>query len=78
MLYTFVANDLIGEPYTETREGILEWHPIEDLKTLPMAEGDRTNLLFAVEQSGMQYGTFTYTKDFELLAEKIQQSTEEK
>ncbi|RXH52206.1 8-oxo-dGTP diphosphatase [Kurthia gibsonii] len=78
MLYTFVANDLIGEPYTETREGILEWHPIEDLKTLSMAEGDRTNLLFAVEQSGMQYGTFTYTKDFELLAEKIQQSTEEK
>lgn len=77
MLYTFVANDLIGTPYTETREGVLEWHPIEALKTLPMAEGDRTNLLFAIEQQGMQYGTFTYTKDFELLAEKIQQSHEE-
>lgn len=76
MLFTFVAQDLEGAPYKETREGILEWHPVEELKTLPMAEGDRTNLLYAVEQTGTQYGTFTYTEDFQLLEERIQMSSE--
>ncbi len=72
MLFTFLAEGLQGTPFGETREGVLEWHPVESLKTLPMAEGDRTNLLFAVEQTGTQYGTFTYTEDFQLLQEKIQ------
>ncbi|MGX9135824.1 NUDIX domain-containing protein [Rummeliibacillus sp. JY-2-4R] len=76
MLFTFLAEGLQGTPYEETREGELEWHPVESLKTLPMAEGDRTNLLFAVEQTGTQYGTFTYTEDFQLLQEKIQTSCE--
>lgn len=74
MLFTFVAHDLEGVPYEETREGQLEWHPVEALHHLPMAEGDRTNLLFAVAENGMQYGTFTYTEEFQLLDEKIQQS----
>lgn len=77
MLFTFIAHGLKGTPFVETQEGILEWHPIESLATLPMAEGDRTNLLFAVSQSGIQYGTFHYTREFELLQEKIQTSTEE-
>lgn len=74
MLFTFIAHDLSGVPYGETREGLLEWHPVEALHHLPMAEGDRTNLLFAVSESGMQFGTFTYTEQFQLLDEKIQQS----
>lgn len=77
MLYTFVAHELVGTPYEENREGLLEWHPVESLTTLPMAEGDRTNLLFAAHQTGMQYGTFHYTKEFQLLEELIQTSTEE-
>lgn len=77
MLFTFRATDLRGIPFEETREGVLEWHPIESLHTLPMAEGDRTNLLFAAYQVGVQYGTFYYTPDFELLDETIQTSTEE-
>lgn len=77
MLFTFIADDLIGTPFVETPEGILEWHPVESLATLPMAEGDRTNLLFAVNQPGIQYGTFHYTQEFELLKETIQTSTEE-
>jgi len=76
MLYTFVAHDLIGTPYKETAEGILEWHPVESLKVLPMAEGDRTNLLFAVTEFGIQYGTFYYTEQFKLLNEEIQKSVE--
>lgn len=76
MLYTFIAYDLEGTIFDKTVEGILEWHPIASLKTLPMAEGDRTNLLFAVSQKGMQYGTFTYTEQYALLNETIQQSKE--
>lgn len=76
MLFTFVADGLTGVPFKETREGVLEWHPIEALKTLPMAEGDRTNLLFAATEPGMQYGTFYYTPEFELISEKVQQSNE--
>lgn len=76
MLYTFVAHDLTGTPYESNREGLLEWHPVESLETLPMAEGDRANLLFAVSQSGVQYGTFYYTEEFELLDERLQNSME--
>ena len=76
MLFTFVAHDLIGTPLKTTTEGELEWHPVESLQTLPMAEGDRTNLLFAVSQHGMQYGTFFYTEQFKLLKEDIQNSAE--
>lgn len=77
MMYTFIATDVEGTPYVETREGILGWHAIEDIKALPMAAGDRTNLLFAALNKGMQYGTFEYTEDFVLLSEKIQNSMEE-
>ena len=76
MLYTFVTKDFEGEPYDETREGILNWHLIEDIKMLPMAEGDRTNLLFAALEKGIQYGTFEYTEDYELIKESIQSSVE--
>ncbi|TWT00096.1 NUDIX domain-containing protein [Planomicrobium sp. CPCC 101079] len=77
MLFTFAASGLTGVPFEETREGVLEWHPVESLAFLPMAEGDRTNLQFAAHQRGMQYGTFRYTSDFDLLEETIQMSTEE-
>lgn len=76
MLYTFVTKDFEGEPYHETREGILNWHSIDDIKTLPMAEGDRSNLLFAALEKGIQYGTFEYTEDYELIKETIQKSIE--
>jgi 8-oxo-dGTP diphosphatase len=76
MLFTFLARDLSGIPLETTAEGELVWHPVHDLNTLPMAEGDRTNLLFAVSNPGVQYGTFYYTEDFKLLREEIQQSTE--
>ncbi|RKQ16250.1 8-oxo-dGTP diphosphatase [Ureibacillus endophyticus] len=76
MLFTFVAQGIEGEPFKQTREGVLEWHPIESIHKLPMAEGDRVNLLFAALNEGTQYGTFVYTKDFELLAQKIQNSNE--
>ncbi|WP_332648640.1 NUDIX hydrolase [Lysinibacillus sp. 54212] len=77
MLYTFVAKGVEGTPFEETREGKLAWHTIESLKTLPMAQGDRTNLVFASTKQGIQYGTFEYTQDFELISETIQMSIEQ-
>jgi len=77
MLFTFAARGLTGKVFEETREGLLEWHPVEDLAFLPMAEGDRTNLQFAASQQGIQYGTFHYTPDFQLIKETIQTSIEE-
>ena len=77
MLFTFAANSLTGDLSEETTEGLLEWHPVEDLAFLPMAEGDRTNLQFAANQQGIQYGTFYYTPEFQLIKEIIQSSIEE-
>lgn len=74
MLFTFVSYDIEGEPFKETREGKIDWHPIEALHHLPMAEGDRHNLLHAAHKDGIQYGTFIYTKDFELLDMRLQSS----
>ncbi|WP_342528488.1 NUDIX domain-containing protein [Chryseomicrobium sp. FSL W7-1435] len=76
LLSTLVAYDIEGTPLKENHEGILEWQPIEALQTLPMAEGDRMNLLFAVHQPGIQYGTFIYTEEFELLEHRLQTSQE--
>ncbi len=77
MLFTFAANSLTGDLFEETTEGLLEWHPVEDLAFLPMAEGDRTNLQFAAKHQGIQYGTFYYTPEFQLIKEIIQSSIEE-
>lgn len=76
MLYTFMSRDIEGEPYVETREGIISWQSIEAINTLPMAEGDRSNLLFAALNKGVQYGTFEYTEEFELIKQTIQVSVE--
>ncbi|WP_040224870.1 NUDIX hydrolase [Bhargavaea cecembensis] len=76
MLFTFIARDLDGVPVKENREGTLDWHDLPELASLPMAEGDRTNLEFAALEEGMQYGTFTYTEDFRLIREEIQRSEE--
>lgn len=76
MLFTFVTRGIEGKPYEQTREGILGWHSIDEIKELPMAEGDRANLLFAALNEGIQYGTCVYTKDFELLEQKLQNSNE--
>ena len=75
MLYTFIAYDLSGEPFETTIEGVLEWHPVESLQTLPMAEGD--GRIYCLQfLNWNQYGTFYYTEEFKLLKEEIQNSVE--
>ncbi|MGD6804970.1 NUDIX hydrolase [Rossellomorea vietnamensis] len=74
MMFTFFATEADGVSLKESEEGILEWHDLEEIKNLPMAEGDRHILEYMVHGKGTIYGTFTYTPDFKLLAYKLDPS----
>ncbi len=77
MLYTFIARGIEGTPYEETREGKLEWHPIESLQTLTDGRRVIEQIYYLrLIKKEIQYGTFEYTEDFELISESIQSSVE--
>lgn len=71
MMFTFFADDFEGESVAESEEGMVEWIQAHQLQELPMAEGDRHLLDYVLHGSGMIYGTFTYTPDYELLAYRL-------
>jgi len=58
----------------ESEEGKLEWQMIDQLKNLPMAAGDYHILDYMVHGKGIMYGTFTYTKDFQLISYRLDPS----
>lgn len=68
MMFTFQANAFEGKPVEISPEGILAWHRKEDALQLPMAPGDYHIFQQVFSTNEMIYGTFTYTKDYELLA----------
>ncbi|WP_026314444.1 NUDIX hydrolase [Heyndrickxia acidiproducens] len=74
MMFTFVATEGDGVNVDQSDEGILQWHPVEDIKNLPMAAGDAHIFEYMVHGSGMIYGQFTYTPDFELLSYRLDPS----
>jgi 8-oxo-dGTP diphosphatase len=71
MMFTFVATEYSGENVSETEEGKLAWHPIDHIQQLPMAPGDYHIIDYMVKGSGMMYGTFTYTPDFQLISYRL-------
>ncbi|WP_062354324.1 NUDIX hydrolase [Bacillus kwashiorkori] len=71
MMFTFISVNGHGEQKEITEEGILKWHNVGDIDQLPMAEGDRFIIKHAVQENDVQYGSFTYTKDYELLSYKL-------
>ncbi|KAB7704181.1 NUDIX domain-containing protein [Bacillus aerolatus] len=71
MMFTFFAKESDGVSIKECEEGQLEWHPVEKIKELPMAEGDRHILEYMVHGTGVIYGAFTYTPDFKLLSYRL-------
>lgn len=71
MMFTFSAEDYSGKHVDESEEGRIVWHDEEALADLPMAPGDHHILDFMLKGSGVIYGTFTYTKDFELLSYRL-------
>ncbi|MEC2161028.1 NUDIX hydrolase [Virgibacillus halodenitrificans] len=67
MMFTFVCEKYEGNLIEFCREGELEWVPIEKVKYLPMAEGDRKIFQHVLNSSSMLYGSFSYTEDYELI-----------
>ncbi|MDQ0215959.1 8-oxo-dGTP diphosphatase [Oikeobacillus pervagus] len=74
MMFTFFAEESDGVSVKRSEEGVLKWHDIDEIKTLPMAEGDHHILDYMVHGKGIIYGTFTYTPDFELLSYRLDPS----
>ncbi|WP_404996281.1 NUDIX hydrolase [Caldifermentibacillus hisashii] len=71
MMFTFFTNQGDGIQKNVTREGKLQWHPVDKLDELPMAEGDRLIIQQALFVENVQFGTFHYTKDFQLISQKL-------
>ncbi|AEH46470.1 putative Nudix hydrolase YvcI [Parageobacillus thermoglucosidasius] len=74
MMFTFFADQFAGENVPYCEEGKLEWHPLETIHQLPMAPGDYHILDYALKGSGVMYGTFIYTEDFDLLSYRLDPS----
>ncbi|MEH6992636.1 8-oxo-dGTP diphosphatase [Neobacillus drentensis] len=74
MMFTFFAIDSDGMQVDESDEGKLEWQLLEHLKNLPMAAGDYHIIDYMIHGNGIIYGTFTYTKDFQLISYRLDPS----
>ncbi|PFP47017.1 NUDIX hydrolase [Priestia megaterium] len=71
MMFTFFATDFDGTNVLESEEGKLGWHNSSEVSELPMAPGDHHIIDYVAKGSGVIYGNFTYTTDFELLSYRI-------
>jgi 8-oxo-dGTP diphosphatase len=71
MMFTFLATEYDGQNVKESEEGKIEWHNADSISELPMAPGDFHILDYLIKGSGMIFGTFTYTPDFELLSYRL-------
>ena len=71
MMFTFFATESDGVNVEVCEEGELAWHSTEEIKNLEMAEGDSHILDYMIHGTGIIYGTFTYTPEFELLSYRL-------
>src|SRR5690625_162705 len=67
MMHTFVATNYEGTLTTHCKEGTLKWIPVEDILTVPMAEGDREIFKHVLTGEDILYGIFSYTRDEKLI-----------
>ncbi|MFP3125190.1 8-oxo-dGTP diphosphatase [Ectobacillus funiculus] len=74
MMFSFLATDFTGGSKPQSEEGILQWHLLADVDSLPMAPGDYHIIDYLLQGSGMIYGTFVYTPNFELLSYRLDPS----
>lgn len=78
MMFTFVCNKYEGNLAMYCKEGELEWIPLDHIKDLPMAEGDRKIFAHILSSKAMLYGTFSYTEDYELIDSQLDPPTNER
>jgi 8-oxo-dGTP diphosphatase len=74
MMFNFLATDSDGMRFEESDEGKLEWQLLNQVKNLPMAAGDYHIIDYMIHGKGIIYGTFTYTKDFQLISYRLDPS----
>lgn len=74
MMFTFLAEQFAGGLVSHCEEGTLAWHAEETIHELPMAPGDYYIFDHVLKGSGMMYGTFVYTEDFQLLSYRLDPS----
>lgn len=74
MMFTFLATEYDGMNVNESEEGRIAWQSIEDVQALPMAPGDYHIIDYVVKGTGIIYGNFTYTPDFELISYRLDPS----
>jgi len=67
MMFTFLATESEGVNLEQSTEGIIAWHPKEEVLKLPMAPGDYYILDHVLNHEGVLCGTFIYTTEMELL-----------
>lgn len=71
MMFTFKCDSYTGDLTNYCVEGELEWIPFDKVAMLPMAEGDRYIFNHVLTSESLLYGTFSYTKDYELVNYKL-------
>jgi 8-oxo-dGTP diphosphatase len=74
MMFTFLVTEFDGSNIPESEEGTLQWHDLSEIAKLPMAPGDYHIIDYVINGTGVIYGTFTYTPDFELLSYRLDPS----
>lgn len=77
MMFTFVCDASEGKLTEHCNEGVLEWVAQEKVNELPMAEGDKKIFEHVLSKRGILYGSFSYTKDYDLLNKRLDPSTKE-
>lgn len=80
MMFTFVATEYKGTMLEESPEGELEWKQLEEVKHLPMAEGDTFYFehLLTWKDKEPLIGTFYYTPEFTLLSYRLHPNPQNK
>lgn len=72
MMFTFRATKYEGVLFDESPEGELAWKDVQDIKGLPMAEGDKYIFDHVIKgEDTVLYGTFEYTKDWKLIGYRL-------
>ncbi|MFB4167879.1 NUDIX domain-containing protein [Virgibacillus sp. JSM 102003] len=67
MMFTFICKNFTGKLTEHCNEGELEWVALDNIKNLPMAEGDRKIFEHVLSSEAMLYGSFSYTENYELI-----------
>ena len=73
-MFSFKATDGDGTPLEQSEEGILEWHSIDEINQLSMAERGSPYFRLLNSWKWNNYGNFTYTSEFELLSYRLDPS----